>query len=106
MMYIFLQEGMEGLMSFLPFIGILAVMYFFFMRPQLKRQKQEKTFQETLKTGTRVVTTSGIHGKIAMVNTDGSIVLETGAGKITFERVAISREYTVARFPEAEEKVK
>ena len=41
-----------------------------------------------------------------MVNTGGSIVLETGAGKITFERVAISREYTVARFPEAEEKVK
>ncbi len=107
MIYNILQApGPEGGMdySFLIFMGgLFLVMYFFFMRPQMKKQKQEKKFQENLRKGQRVVTTSGIHGKINEV-TDQSIILETGAGKITFEKMSISREFSLARFPENAEK--
>ncbi|WP_111683677.1 preprotein translocase subunit YajC [Winogradskyella tangerina] len=84
---------MEGLGSFLPFIAIFAVMYFFMIAPQLKRQKQEKKFANELKRGDRVITKSGMHGKVVDLNEkDHSCVIETSAGKIKFERSAISME--------------
>ena len=59
----------------------------------MNRQKKEKAFQLEIKTGTKVVTSSGVHGKITEVNnTDNTITIETGAGKIKFERSAISME--------------
>ena len=84
---------MEGIGSFLPFIAIFAVMYFFMIAPQLKRQKQEKKFANELKRGDRVITKSGMHGKVVELNDkDGSCIIETSAGKIKFERSAISME--------------
>ena len=55
---------MEGFGSFLPFIAIFAVMYFFMIAPQMKKAKQEKKFAAELKRGTRVITKSGMHGKV------------------------------------------
>jgi preprotein translocase subunit YajC len=97
---IFLQEGVGSLANMLPFLAIIVVFYFFMIRPQMKRQKKEKAFQAEIKKGTKVVTSSGIHGKIAEINAaDNTITLETGAGKIKFENSAISMElskkYTV-----------
>ncbi|WP_299112600.1 preprotein translocase subunit YajC [uncultured Winogradskyella sp.] len=84
---------MESLGSFLPFIAIFAVMYFFMIAPQMKRSKQEKKFAAELKRGDRVVTKSGMHGKISELNEkDNSCVIETLAGKIKFDRSAISME--------------
>lgn len=84
---------MEGLSQFAPFILMFAVVYFFMIAPQMKRAKQEKKFAAELKRGDRVITKSGMHGKIIELNDkDGSCVLETGAGKIKFERSAISME--------------
>ncbi|MDR2121560.1 MAG: preprotein translocase subunit YajC [Flavobacteriaceae bacterium] len=91
------QEG--GWITFLPLILLFIVFYFFFIRPQTKKQKQEKNFQDTINKGTRVVTTSGIHGKIAEVTDDG-VIIETMAGKIKFEKSAISRELSIAKYPE------
>lgn len=71
--------------------------YFLMIRPQMKKQKQEKNFQETLKVGTRVVLTSGLHGRIAQVQDDG-FVIETLSGKLKFEKAAVSREFTENRF--------
>jgi preprotein translocase subunit YajC len=63
------------------------------IRPQMNRQKKEKAFQAEIKKGSKVVTSSGIHGKIAEVNAaENTITIETGAGKIKFERSAISME--------------
>jgi preprotein translocase subunit YajC len=77
----------------LPFILLFVVMYFFMIRPQMKRQKMEKEFQNSIKRGSRIVTTSGIHGKIADINeTEGTIIIETLSGKIKFEKSAISME--------------
>ena len=59
--------------------------------PQMKRAKQEKKFAAELKRGDKVITKSGMHGKIFEL-TDHTCVLETQAGKIKFERSAISME--------------
>ena len=93
---IFLQEGMSGsLMSMLPFLAIIVVFYFFMIRPQMNHQKKEKAFQSEIKKGAKVVTSSGIHGKIAEINeAEGTVTIETGAGKIKFERSAVSMELT------------
>jgi preprotein translocase subunit YajC len=84
---------MDAISQFLPFIAILAVMYFFMIAPQMKRSKQEKKFASELKRGDRVITKSGMHGKINELNDkDNSCVIETLAGKIKFDRSAISME--------------
>lgn len=88
-----LQEAAGSLMGMLPFLAIIVVFYFFMIRPQMNRQKKEKAFQAEIKKGTKVVTSSGIHGKISEINTtDNTVTIETGAGKIKFERTAISME--------------
>lgn len=92
---IFLQTDTSSLMSMLPFLAMLVVLYFFMIRPQMARAKKEKQFQTEIKRGTKVVTTSGIHGKIVDLNeSEGTVTIETGAGKIKFERSAISMELT------------
>lgn len=78
---------------YLPLVLMFAVVYFFMIAPQRKRHKQEKKFISELKRGDRVVTKSGMHGKIAELNDgDFSCVIETMAGKIKFDRSAISME--------------
>lgn len=100
-MTLFLQIGDAN--SMMPTILMMAAMfaafYFLMIRPQMKKQKQEKNFQESLKVGRRVVLTSGMHGRIAQVQEDG-FVIETLSGKLKFEKAAVSREFTMARFPE------
>ncbi|RXG30311.1 protein translocase subunit yajC [Leeuwenhoekiella palythoae] len=72
---------------------MIAVVYLFMIRPQMKRQKEEKKFAEELKRGDRVITKSGLHGKILDLN-DTTVILESGAGKMKFERTALSLELT------------
>ncbi|WP_299429741.1 preprotein translocase subunit YajC [uncultured Maribacter sp.] len=79
--------------QFLPMILIFVVAYFFMIRPQMKRQKDERKFGEQLKRGDRIVTKSGLHGKVIDLNDkDASCVIETMAGKLKFDRSAISME--------------
>ncbi len=79
--------------QFLPMILIFVVAYFFMIRPQMKRQKDEKKFSAELKRGDRVITKSGLHGKIMDLNDkDLSCIVETMAGKLKFDRSAISME--------------
>ncbi|MEC8537134.1 MAG: preprotein translocase subunit YajC [Bacteroidota bacterium] len=86
---------MEALSNYMPLILILLVFYFFIIAPQIKRSKKEKQFAAALKRGDRVITKSGMHGKIAGLNDkDNSCVIETLAGKIKFERSALSIELT------------
>ncbi|MYY48207.1 preprotein translocase subunit YajC [Elizabethkingia anophelis] len=99
MLTIFLQAQQQGggSMMFIMMAVMLVGFYFLMLRPQMKKQKQEKNFQESIKPGTRVVTTSGMHGKIVNVMEDG-VIIETMSGKLKFEKGAISREFTEARF--------
>lgn len=84
---------MDTIIQYAPFLLIIAIFYFLIIRPQSQRRKAEKAFSETMKVGDRVITSSGIHGKVSQINADkGTVQIETGAGKITFERSAISQE--------------
>ncbi|MDT0295706.1 preprotein translocase subunit YajC [Mesonia ostreae] len=84
---------MENITSFLPFIAIIIIFYFFMIRPQQKRQKNEKKFAEELKKGDKVITKSGMHGKIIDFSEKlNTVIIETGAGKITFDKTSISME--------------
>lgn len=90
---IVLQTDAGSLMSILPFVAMIGVLYFFMIRPQMNRQKKEKTFQAEIKKGTKVITTSGIHGKIVEIHTaDNTLTIDTGAGKMKFERSSVSME--------------
>ena len=79
---------------------MFLIIYLFMIRPQVKRQKNEKKFQASIKKGARVITTSGIHGKIVdLIDNDNTCVIETGAGKIKFERSSISMELSKKYLP-------
>lgn len=81
---------MGDLNSLVMMLLILAVFYFFMIRPQMKKQKELKKFRENLKTGDKVVTIGGIHGKILEVN-DTNILLSCESGtKIRVEKSAVS----------------
>ena len=85
--------GEGGIGQFLPFILMFVVVYFFMIAPQMKRAKKEKKFNAELKKGDRVITKSGMHGKIIELNDkDGSCVIETMSGKIKFDRSSISMD--------------
>ena len=86
---------MEQLESFLPFLLMFVVIYFFMIRPQQKKIKQEKEFESSLKVGDKIITKSGLHGKIAEL-ADTTVVVETMSGKLKMERSAISLELTAA----------
>tara|TARA_B100000767_G_scaffold105600_1_gene101369 strand:- start:1337 stop:1615 length:279 start_codon:yes stop_codon:yes gene_type:complete len=85
---------MEGFSSQLPFLLLMLVIFvFFIILPQQRRQKKEKKFMNDLKKGERVITKSGIHGKIVELNDkDNTCIVETLAGKIKMERSSISLE--------------
>jgi preprotein translocase subunit YajC len=95
-------QGGSNTTMLLMMVAMFAGFYFLMIRPQMKKSNQEKKFQENLKIGQRVVTTSGIHARIAQIMEDG-VILETLSGKLKFEKTSISREYTQARFPDTSE---
>ncbi len=70
---------------------MFVVIYFLMILPQQKRQKKEKEFEKNLKVGDRIITKSGIHGRIAEI-AETTVVIETMAGKLKMERSAISLE--------------
>lgn len=88
----------SGGWSSMIFMGmIILVFWLFFIRPQAKKQKQQKKFIEDLQKGERIVTIAGIHGTINKVNEDGTINLEVSPGSyIKIEKSAISMEWTAS----------
>ncbi|MEQ8714379.1 MAG: preprotein translocase subunit YajC [Cyclobacteriaceae bacterium] len=87
---ILLQAGQGDYMQFILLGGMVAVFYLFFIRPQQKKQKDQKKFIEAVKKGDQVVTVGGIHGKVFSV-ADDTITIEVDRGmKITLEKSSIS----------------
>jgi preprotein translocase subunit YajC len=81
-----------GLMSFLPLVLIIVVFYLFFIRPQMKKSKEQKKFRENLKNGDRVVTIGGLHGKIIEVS-DTTVVIDAGDNvRLKFEKSAVAMD--------------
>lgn len=89
---VLLQSQGAGMMNLVMIAGIFIVMYFFMIRPQSKRQKEQEAFTNALEKGDRVVTAAGIHGKI--LNIVGSIVtVEVAKGvSVKIEKDFISKD--------------
>jgi len=67
--------GSGGMLSILPFILIMLILYFLMIRPQSKRQKEKKLMIEAIKKGDRIVTIGGIHGIVVGLKNQGKIVM-------------------------------
>jgi preprotein translocase subunit YajC len=76
-------------------LALLIVFFVFIILPPITRSKNEKKFVSSLRRGTRVITKSGMYGKVFEINDkDDSCIIETQAGKIKFDRQAISMDLT------------
>ena len=91
-----LQISMEQIGGFLPMLLIIVVFYFFMIRPQMKKAKDHKKYVEEIKKGDKVITTSGIHGRILDLNETTFLIEVEGGTKIRFEKSAISLEASKA----------
>ncbi len=83
-------EQPNPIMQFLPFILIIAVFYFFMIRPQMKKAKEQKKFREGLQKGDKVVTIGGIHGKVLDVEETTLILEMIDKTRIRIEKSAVS----------------
>jgi preprotein translocase subunit YajC len=81
--------------SFVLLGGMILVFYLFMIRPQAKKAKQAKEFQQNMQKGDKIVTIAGIHGTVNKVNEDGTIMVETSPGSyLKIEKSAVSIEWT------------
>src|ERR1700761_2853848 len=99
-LFVLLQaaQGPNGMSSLILLGGMILVFWLFMIRPQAKKAKLAKKFQEEMQKGDKIVTIAGIHGKINKVNEDGTTVdIETSPGSyLKIEKSAISIEWTQA----------
>ncbi|MEM6642449.1 MAG: preprotein translocase subunit YajC [Bacteroidota bacterium] len=87
----FLQMGSD-FTSFIPILAMVAIFYFFFIRPQQRKQKETKKYLEEIKKSDMVVTVGGIHGKVMEVS-DTTVLIDVDRGtKLLVEKSSISLE--------------
>jgi preprotein translocase subunit YajC len=90
-----LQTQGTGTFQLLLLGGMIVVFWLFMIRPQAKKAKMAKQFQQNLQKGDKIVTIAGIHGTVNKVNEDGTINLETSPGSyLRIEKSAISIEWS------------
>ena len=87
---ILLQTSGAGTSSLIMFGMIFAVMYFFMIRPQIKRQKKEREYRSALKKGDKIITIGGIHAKIIDIKEDVFIIETHGGVTLKIEKSAVS----------------
>ena len=87
--------GESNPMSTFIMLGlIMLVFYFFMIRPQMKKSKNQRKFKEEIKKGDKIVTIGGVHGKISEVRDTCFIIDVESNGKLKIEKSAVSMEYT------------
>ena len=90
-----IQESQTGflaiLKSQLPILLILFVIWYFMLRPNMKKQENLKQMQSNLKKGDRVITIGGIHGKVIQVKNNKVVLRVSNNSEITVDNVAISQ---------------
>tara|TARA_B100000795_G_scaffold198261_1_gene152129 strand:- start:4581 stop:4862 length:282 start_codon:yes stop_codon:yes gene_type:complete len=92
MLSILLADTVSGLMQFLPLIAIVVVMYFFMIRPQVKKQKDEAKFRAELQKGDKIITLGGIHAKVLEINEDTLLVqADGGSTKLIINKTSIAK---------------
>ena len=74
--------------------GMFIIMYFFMIRPQMKKMKEAKKYQEAIAVGNKVETVGGIHGKVVEIG-DTDIVIALDQGRMRIEKAALSADRKV-----------
>ncbi|MEQ1675551.1 MAG: preprotein translocase subunit YajC [Chitinophagaceae bacterium] len=92
------SSGGSGGTIQIVFLGLMILVFWmFFIRPQAKRAKTQKSFIENLGKGDKIVTIAGIHATINKVNEDGTLNIEVSPGSyLKIEKSAISMDWTAA----------
>ncbi|MFM1998141.1 MAG: preprotein translocase subunit YajC [Bacteroidota bacterium] len=91
---IVLQAQGGGMGPLLLMGGMFIIMYFFMIRPQMKKMKEAKKYQEAIAVGDKVVTVGGIHGKVVEIG-DTDIVIALDQGRMRIEKAALSADRKV-----------
>lgn len=89
---VLLQEAAQagtGMANILMIVALIAIFYFFMIRPQQKRQKEIRKFREALTVGDRVITAGGIHGKIRGIKDNAFIIEIADNVKITIDKGSV-----------------
>lgn len=73
------QQG-SGWSMIIMLVAMIAIMYFFMIRPQQKKQKEAQNFRNSLTVGQEVITIGGIYGTVRNVDMDGVVTLEIASG--------------------------
>ncbi|HEV9035962.1 MAG TPA: preprotein translocase subunit YajC [Puia sp.] len=98
LLFVLLQAGAPsggGSLQLILLGGMILVFWLFMIRPQAKKAKLAKTFQEGMQKGDKIVTIAGIHGTVNKINEDGTLMIETSPGSyLKIEKSAISMEWT------------
>ena len=96
LMTVLLQQQGGGLSMIVMMVAIFAIMYFFMIRPQNKKQKEIQNFRNSIVPGTDVVTAGGIYGKVKEVNElDNTLMVEIASGV----KIKVSRNSVYAGVP-------
>lgn len=93
-----LQAGSGQYMQYIMLLGIMVVFYFFMIRPQQTKAKEQQAFINSLKEGDKVVSAGGVHGKIISVR-EKTVVVEIDSAKgvrVVFEKTSISKDASAA----------
>jgi preprotein translocase subunit YajC len=89
------QGGGQGsaLTQIVPLVLIIVVFYFFMIRPQVKKAKDQKKYIEALKKGDKIITIGGIYGKIVEMREDQTVIMEVEDGtKMKISKNSISQD--------------
>jgi preprotein translocase subunit YajC len=93
---IILQAQGSGWSSMIFMVAIIGIFYFFMIRPQQKKAKDQKKFVEEVKKGDLVVTIGGAYGRVAEIEDDTFILEFERGARIKFAKSSVSMESTKA----------
>ncbi|MCB0508383.1 MAG: preprotein translocase subunit YajC [Chitinophagales bacterium] len=84
----------SGFSTIIMMVLMFGVFYFFLIRPQSKKAKEAQNYIDTLKAGDRIITNSGIHGKIVSVNDEDKtfMVQVDGPTRLKMEKSAVNTD--------------
>ena len=87
---LFLINEQGGSQQLVFFVIVFAVFWFFMIRPQIKKQKDDRKFREALKKGDKIITTGGIHGKIAEVSESKAKIDIADSVRVSVDKTALN----------------
>jgi preprotein translocase subunit YajC len=95
---ILLQAQNSNWTSMIFMVAIIGVFYFFMIRPQQKKAKDQKKFVDEIKKGDDVVTLAGIYGRVAEIEGETIILEVERGGRIKMSKSGVSMDSTKAAF--------